>query len=194
LFDKQALSILKAARFFKDAVTNGKFDDVNVLKMRDLEHECDVNNHEIIDLLNRTFITPFDREDIHELAHEMDDIVDMIYSILKRINLYKVNEIDNGLMQFADYIEQAVFALSKAINGLRKPKLVRPIMDSCIEVNKLENLGDLLKDAIIGKILSSNPDPISFIKWKEIYEGTETALDICEDVANVIESILVKQG
>lgn len=194
LFDKQAMSILKAAKFFKEIVTHGHYDGVNVLKMHDIEHECDVNTHDIIDLLNRTFITPFDREDIHELAHELDDIVDMIYSITKRMNLYKLSEINADLIQFSDYIEQAVDALSSALKCLRKPKIVRPIMDSCIEVNKLENLGDLLKDAIIGKILESNPEPIMFIKWKEIYEGTETVLDICEDVANVIESILVKQG
>lgn len=194
LFDKQAESILKATVFFKEIVSQGTFDDVTVLRMHDMEHECDVHAHGIMELLNRTFITPFDREDIHALSHELDDIVDMIYSITKRIHLYKITDKSVGLLQFADYIEQAVTALSKALKGLRKIKNMRPIMDSCIEVNKLENLGDQLKDAIIGKLLESNPDPIQFIKWKEIFEGTETVLDICEDVANVIESILVKQG
>jgi uncharacterized protein Yka (UPF0111/DUF47 family) len=118
----------------------------------------------------------------------------MIYAVTKRINLYKINEINKDLIQFADYIEQSVAALSKALRGLRKIKNVRPILDSCIEVNKLENLGDQLRDALIGKFMDSNPDPITFIKWKEIFEGAETILDICEDVANVIESILVKQG
>jgi uncharacterized protein Yka (UPF0111/DUF47 family) len=194
LFDKQAESILKTSLFFKELALSGKFDDVNVLKMHDFEHECDVNTHDIIELLNKSFITPFDREDIHQLAHELDDIVDMLYSITKRINLYKIQEINADLIQFSDYIEQAVTSLAKALRCLRKLKNVRPIIDSCIEVNKLENLGDQLKDAIIGKLLEGNPEPILFIKWKEIFEGTETVLDICEDVANVIESILVKQG
>jgi predicted phosphate transport protein (TIGR00153 family) len=194
LFDKQTQAILEASQFFKELTLNGNFNDVNSLRMHDYEHECDVNTHDMIDLLNRTFITPFDREDIHQLAQELDNIVDMIYSITKRINLYKINAVNQDLLQFADYIEQSVAALGKALNGLRKIKNIRPIIDSCIEVNKLENLGDQLKDAVVGKLLDSNPEPIFFIKWKEIYEGTETVLDICEDVANVIETILVKQG
>jgi uncharacterized protein len=194
LFDKQGASILKATKFFREIVEKGLFDDVHVMKMHDIEHECDVHAHGMIELLNRTFITPFDREDIHALANELDDIVDMIYSITKRVNLYKINEVNVDLLQFADYIQQSVEALAKALTGLRKIKDTRSIMDNCIEVNKLENLGDQLKDALVGKLLDSNPDPITFIKWKEIFEGTETVLDICEDVANVIESILVKQG
>ncbi len=194
LFDKQTYAILCASRFFKELVLKGNFDEVNVLRMHDYEHECDVNTHDIIDLLNRTFITPFDREDILGLAQELDNIVDMIYSITKRISLYKMNEVNSDLLLFADYIEQSIAALKIALNCLRTPKNLRPILDSCIEVNKLENLGDQLKDALVGKLLDSNPEPIHFIKWKEIFEGTETVLDICEDVANVIETILVKQG
>ena len=194
LFDKQAASIIKTAKYFKEIVENGTFDDIIVLKMHDFEHECDVNTHDIIELLNRTFITPFDREDIHQLAQELDNIVDMIYSITNRIRIYKIKEINRDLVQFADYIEQSVTALAKTLHGLRKPKIIRPIAENYIEVHKLENLGDELRDALVGKLLDENPDPIYFIKWKEIFEGAETVLDICEDVANVIESILVKQG
>jgi hypothetical protein len=194
IFDKQTKAILNASRFFKELVLSGNFNDVNVQRMHDYEHECDVNTHDIMELLNRTFITPFDREDIHQLAEELDNIVDMIYSITKRINLYKIKEVNPDLLLFADYIEQSITALEKALNCLRKPKNQRPILDSCIEVNKLENLGDQLKDALVEKLLEGNPEPIFFIKWKEIFEGTETVLDICEDVTNVIETILVKQG
>ncbi len=194
LFDRQAKAILNTASYFKDLVQQGIVDDVSVLKMHDFEHECDVNTHDIIGLLNRSFITPFDREDIHQLAQELDNIVDMIYSITKRINLYKINGFNQDLLQFADYIVQSVTALEKAINCLRKQRITRPILDSCIEVNKLENLGDQLKDALVGKLLDLNYDAITFIKWKEIFEGTETVLDICEDVTNVIETIIVKQG
>ena len=194
LFDKQAAGIIKASNFFKEIVENGTFDDIIVLKMHDIEHECDTNTHDIIELLNRTFITPFDREDIHELAQELDNIVDMLYSITNRLKIYKIKEINSDLILFTEYIGQSVFALSKALHSLRKLKDTRPIMENNIEVHKLENLGDQLKDALVGKLIDSNPDPIFFIKWKEIFEGAETVLDICEDVANVIESILVKQG
>ncbi|MGA2142660.1 MAG: DUF47 family protein [Brevinematales bacterium] len=194
IFDRQAKAILNTSNYFKDLVREGVFDDVSVLKMHDYEHECDVNTHDIIGLLNRSFITPFDREDIHQLAQELDNIVDMIYSITKRINLYKIKGFSQDLLQFADYIVQAASALEKALNCLRRQRIIRPILDSCIEINKLENLGDQLKDALVGKLLDQNPDAITFIKWKEIFEGTETVLDICEDVANVIETILVKQA
>ena len=194
LFDKQGFGMIKAAGYFKEIVAKGNFDEIEILRMHDIEHECDVITYDIVELLNKTFITPFDREDIHALAYEIDDIVDMIYCITKKIRLYKIHEINIDLLQFSDYIQQAVNALAKAMNGLRHIKNVRPILDNCKEVNKLESLGDQLKDAIIGKFLDNNPDPINFIKWKEIFEGTETLLDICESVTKVIESILVKQG
>lgn len=194
LFDKQAAWAVEAARCFKELATYGKFDDDGVQLMNNIEHKADDVTHEIISNLNRTFITPFDREDIHALAHEMDTVVDIIHTMTKRMRLYKINEINQDLIQFAEIIEKSVGALARAVSGLRDLKKPQLIMDNCIEANRLENVGDQLRDMVIGKLFDDNTDPIKIIKWKEIYQDAETVLDQCEDVANVVESIMVKQG
>ena len=194
LFDKQASLAVEAARFFNELTQTGKFDDVNTQKMRDIEHDGDIITHEIIDTLNRTFITPFDREDIHALTSELDDVVDLIHSITTRMRLYQLTTVNTDMIQFADVIEQSSRALAKAVNGLKDIKRPRPILDYCIEVNRLENVGDALRENVIGKLVNDTADPIYIIKWKEVFEVAEIALDKCEDVANIVESIIVKQG
>ena len=194
LFDKQAEVINIAAAAFKDLAANGKFDDAGIERMKDIEHQCDEITHDIIDKLNRSFITPFDREDIYELAHELDDLVDMLYSVSKRMRLYKLNGVNPDLLKFAELIESSVRCLGKALGGLRHSKHHRPILVSCIEINRLENDGDHLRDQVIGKLFDDGGDAMQVIKWKEIFEGVETCLDICEDISNVIESILVKNA
>ncbi len=194
MFDQQADKIFLAAKAFRDLAGSGKWNDEGITMMRDFEHECDSITHDIIDKLNRTFITPFDREDIHSLAHELDNVVDMLYTTSKRLRLYKLAVVNNDLIQFSDLIVQSVSALSRGIKALRNHKNPKDIYDACIEVNQIENMGDQLRDAIILKLFDKTKDPIKIIKWKEIFESVETVLDICEDIANLMESILVKQG
>ncbi|HAH05830.1 MAG TPA: DUF47 domain-containing protein [Elusimicrobia bacterium] len=194
LFDQQATNAVETAALFKKLVQSGNFDEEGVQKIRDLEHEGDTVTHEIIDTLNRTFVTPFDREDIHALACELDDITDMIQAISTRMKLYKLTEPNHELMQFAEIIEQSARAVAKAVGGLREIKRPRRILDYCIEVNRLENVGDQLRESAITKLFDEVKDPLLVIKWKEVYEVAETTLDKCEDVANIVEGILVKQG
>jgi hypothetical protein len=194
LFDKQAAVINNAAKCFKELATGGNFDDAGVERMKDIEHQCDEITHDIIDKLNRCFITPFDREDIYELAHELDDLVDMLYSVSKRMRLYKVGGIRPELVKFSELIEQSVGCLGKALNGLRNSKHHKPILVCCIEINRLENEGDHLRDHVIGELFEKEKDAMTVIKLKEIFEGVETCLDIIEDTGNIIESILVKNA
>jgi len=194
LFDQQAANAVEASAHFKRLAQSGKFDEEGVQRMRDIEHEGDTLTHELIDTLNRTFVTPFDREDIHALACELDDITDMLQAITTRMKLYKLAEPNQELQQFAEVIEQSVRAVAKAVGGLREIKRPRRILDYCIEVNRLENVGDQLREAAIGKLFAEPKDPLFVIKWKEIYEVAETTLDKCEDVVNIVEAILVKQG
>mgnify|MGYP000865829721 CR=1 FL=1 len=194
MFDQQVVKIITAAETFKDLASKGKWDDEGITLMRDLEHECDSITHDIIDKLNRTFITPFDREDIHQLAHELDNVVDMLYTTSKRLRLYKLKTVNKDLIQFSELIVHSVKALGKGINAMRNHKNPKDVYDACIEVNQIENMGDQLRDAIILKLFEHTKDPVKIIKWKEIFESVETVLDICEDIANVVESILVKQG
>ena len=194
LFEKQANHALEAATCFKDMVTKGALDEDYLKKMGDIEHEGDQVAHQIFDRLNKTFITPFDREDIHTLTKELDDITDMIYTIANRLKVYKLISIDKNLIEFASVIEESVRGVVCAVKGMRSTKNSKSVFDTCIEINRLENVGDSMRDTMLAELFENEKDPVSVIKWKEIYQDAETVLDICEDVAHVVQSILVKQA
>ncbi len=194
LFDRQAECAVKAAVYFKELTQSGVFDDATVQRMRDIEHEGDDITHDIINKLNKTFITPFDREDIHLLAHELDSVIDIMHTICNQMRLYRLSGVNAHLIQFADIIEKSVTVLARAVKGLRDSRQPAAILDDCIEVNRLENSGDQLRDFVISKLFDEATDPFFLIKWKEVFQGAETVLDKCEDVANVVETILVKQA
>lgn len=190
----QAANLMKAAGYFKAALKDGVLDEAEVKKMHDLEHEGDALAHEITDMLNRTFITPIDREDIYSLANSLDDVLDLLNAMAGRMKLYKLDPRDEYFAQFIDLIDQAAAALSNAVKYMPDTKRQRRVLDYCIEVNRLENLGDLVREKAIGRLFELEKDPVTVIKWKEIYETAEGALDDCEHVAKFIESVLVKNG
>lgn len=194
LFDKQVAYAVDAAIYFKELVCKGAIDDKSLQKMKDIEHQGDEVAHEIIERLNKTFITPFDREDIHKLAKELDDVVDMLYTIVNRMKVYKITTVDKNLIEFAGIIEKSVRAVECAVKAMRSTKLLKAVSDACVEVNSFENIGDALRDSVLAELFETAKDPITVIKMKEIYQDAETVLDICEDVAHVVESILVKQA
>jgi hypothetical protein len=194
LFDKQVEYAIEAAVLFKEIASRGEVDAGSHIKMEEIEHKGDETTHSIIENLNKTFITPFDREDIHKLATELDDVVDVINTIVGRLRLYKLSGANKNLVEFAKVIEQSVREVARAVNGLRRPKDSKTILDCCVEVNRLENVGDSMRDEVLADLFETEKDPIAVIKWKEIYQDAETVLDVCEDVANVVESILVKQA
>ena len=194
LFEQQAKYAVDAADCFKELVSKNVLDEASLLKMHNIEHQGDDVAHTILDSLNKTFITPFDREDIHSLAKELDDIIDMLYTIVNRMKVYKVEGANKNLIEFASVIGESVRAVSRAVKGLRNAKKSRDVSDACVEVNRLENLGDTMRDDVLAELFETAKDPILVIKLKEIYQDSETVLDICEDVAHVVQSILVKQA
>lgn len=194
LFEKQADYAVDAAKCFKELVTKNSSDETALKKMHEIEHLGDDTAHEILDRLNKTFITPFDREDIHTLAKELDDVIDMLYTIANRLRVYKITDVDKNLVEFASVIEESVRAVACAIKGLRNMKHIKFVMRSCVEINRLENVGDTMRDSMLAELFEKSKDPIAVIKWKEIYQDAETVLDICEDVAHIVESIIVKQA
>ena len=194
LFDKQANCAVDAAKLFTELVLRGVFDSEAVQRMREIEHQADEVTHDIMKNLNLTFITPFDREDIHALASEMDSVIDMMYTIVNRMSVYKISGVDQDLVQFSNVIERSVRTLATAVKSLNNTKNYESTIEACIEVNRLENIGDTMRDTIIGKLFETSTDTIFIVKWKEIYQFAESVLDICEDVANVVESIVVKQA
>ncbi len=195
LFDKQVDLATEAASHFVKMVADFKVSENEVEKMKEIEHRGDEVSHQIMDQLNKTFITPFDREDIHSLAKELDDIIDMLYTITKRLRVYKILSPDRNLTEFARVIEMSVKGVAQAVKGLRNRKGHKEVLKACIEVNSLENLGDKMRDDMLGDLFEKYcKDPVAVIKWKEVYQDAETVLDVCEDVVHVVESILVKQA
>lgn len=194
LFEKQVSHAVEAACFFKEVVSRGSVTEDSLSKMASIEHQGDEVAHDIIEQLNKTFITPFDREDIHSLAKEVDDITDMINNIVSRLRVYDIHIVDKNLVEFSVVIEQSVRAVARAIGGLRNHKNSQAVSDACIEVNRLENVGDAMRDQALSELFCTSTDPIAVIKWKDIYQDAETVLDVCEDVAHVVDSIMVKQA
>jgi len=194
LFDKQVDYALSAATCFKELASKGAIDEGSLKKIGDIEHQGDEVAHEIFEHLNKTFITPFDREDIHALAKEIDDITDMINTIVSRLKIYNVVSVDKNLIQFASVIEESVRAVACAVKGLRSAKNFQSIQESCVEINRLENVGDKMRDVMLADLFDNMKDPITLIKLKEIYQDAETVLDVCEDVTHVVGAILLKQA
>jgi len=194
LFEKQVGYAVEAAETFKKIAETGTLNENLYNKIQSLEHQGDEITHTIINQLNKTFITPFDREDIYNLAKELDDVIDMLNTITNRIRVYKITVVNPTLVEFSSVILDSVKAVQSAIKCMRNVKQHESIMCSCVEINRLENVGDTMRDRALGSLFENEKDPITIIKWKEIYTDAETILDICEDVAHIIETILVKQA
>ena len=194
LFDKQVGYAVEAADYFKELTAKGAISEEALKKMEDIEHQGDEVAHDIIEHLNKTFITPFDREDIHALAKQLDDVIDMINTIVSRLRIYKLTSIDKNLINFASVISESVNAVAGAVKGLRHMKNSKIIQELCVEINRLENVGDEMRDTVLAELFEKCKDPITVIKLKEIYQDAETVLDICEDVTHVVGAIILKQA
>jgi predicted phosphate transport protein (TIGR00153 family) len=192
---EQVKVISDAVSYLKKMVEKEDYSEENVKKIKELEQQCDTLSHEIIDILNETFITPIDREDIHKIVNEIDDIMDLINVVANRLYIYKIKTVKNTYFpEFLENITDAVDAVKNAILSLKDIKKPRRILEYCIEINRLENSGDSIREKAIMELFEKEKDPIEIIKWKEIYEVLETVLDSCEKVARTIEEVLVKNG
>ena len=195
LFDRQIDNVVKGAKLFREIIEKPAVTADNIDKMHAIEHEGDEISHRIIDKLNESFITPFDREDMLDLSNSTDNIIDGIYMITKRYYIYKLLTPGEYSHKFADLIEQSVLALQKVVHGLKHRKHSKEVMEQCVEINRLENMADILRDEAISTLLNDeNANPIVVIKKKEMYETCENVTDLCEHTANIVESILVKNN
>ncbi len=185
---------MEGADALKKAVEKGTIDQFYIRKIHEIESKADEYTGSVIKQINKSFITPFDREDIHALAKALDDVIDMLNTISNRLTTYKIVEARQSLIECSLVIEEAARALSFAVKGMKDMKNYDVVMNACVEVSRLENISDSLRDTAIASLFETEKDPATIIKWKEIYEVSEAVLDICEDAAHVIESILVKQA
>jgi len=158
-----------------------------------LEHQADEITREVVTRLDRVFITPLDREDIHLLASRLDDVVDFIDGTSRRAQMYRAGEAPPGAIVLAEVVLRAAQALLLAVQNLEKNKN-RTVLDACDQVKRLEEEGDSVYHEWVGKLFDGSPDPLIVIKWKEIYDNLENTLDHMEDVCNVLESISIKHA
>ena len=194
ILEEASENVVKGAKAFRELVSHWSLDSELIPQIREIEHEGDRMTHEVIDRLNRTFITPIDREDIHGLAKELDDVIDIIQATMDRMQLYRIDRSSPILVQMAEVLVKATDAIGKAIKSLRDLKHSRRTLDFCIEINRLENEGDAILKVALGELFATPKDVLEIIKWKETYENAEYATDKCEDIANIIEGIVVKNA
>jgi len=159
--------------------------------LKRLEHEADQVTHEVVNRLDRTFITPLDREDIHQLASDLDDVMDVMDGAARRAQIFRLGPAPDGVKQLTEVIERMVGVLAEAVGRLKKGD---DVMRFAVEAKKLEEEGDAIYHEALGRLFEKERDAIEIIKWKEIYDNLERTLDESEDVANVLESITLKHA
>jgi len=158
-------------------------------RIKSIEHQCDDLTHSISTRLNKSFITPFDREDIYLLSGALDDIVDLIDDAARAMVMYDVHESTAHARNFAGVIERMAVQLHEVVSMLAKPNGISPRL---VELHRLENEGDEIYHRAIAELFRNETDPLDVIKWKDIYEKLEATVDRCENVANIIESVIIK--
>jgi predicted phosphate transport protein (TIGR00153 family) len=191
IFDRAALNVTKAASLLVSLMENFDNIEARAKEIYEVEQDGDMLTHDIMKKLNKTFITPIDREDLHTLASGLDDVLDLIWASVDRLAVFKITEPTKEAVAMSKDLFATAEVIHKAIKKL-KEKNYSHVQEYCIEINRLENKIDRgFRDAL-GSLFENMKDPILIIKWKEIYEHLEDASDKCEDVANVLESIVLK--
>ena len=190
LFKKAAHNMIEGSRLLKELMGDFRSPVEQAKRIKDIEHVGDGITHDIARRLNQTFITPIDREDIHDLASALDDILDLIEAVADRLVLYKVATPTESAVKLADILHQASVAVGRGVDRLGLPHL--EIKECSVEINSLENEADRVSRDAISALFEKQTDPIIVIKWKEIYENLEDGADRCEDVANILERIALK--
>ena len=190
LFLQMTVYISDAARELKEMLADKNHDYAEYAKrIKGMEHACDELTHSISTRLNKSFITPFDREDIYLMSAALDDIVDLIDDAATAIIIFDVKEIKDYAVDLANVIGGMAEQLREIVSTLQKPK---NITQRLVEIHRLENQGDDIFHAAIKELFREENDPLTVLKWKEVYEKLEAAVDRCENVANIIESVIIK--
>lgn len=194
LFTQTAADTCQAAKLLEMLMDNYVGVSEKIGAIEELEHKCDGHVHKMLELLNRSFITPIDREDIYLIAKELDNITDDIESTAHRFRMFNVTEIRDEAKQMGKLIVQCTEELREVMSELKRMKTSKRLREKIIEVNRIENEGDEIFRSAMQGLFVSESNPIEVIKWKEIYEYLENTLDACEDVADIIEGVVMKNA
>ena len=190
-FTAMADQIRGGARLLEEMVAQDPPLADKAHEVKEVEHKCDFLTHEIIQKLNKTFVTPIDREDIHAMARALDDVMDAIDNAATLIPLYHIDRVRPGTRELAHIIAQSCDAMRLAVAALESRS---GVLEHAVEINRLENEADRAHQRAVGQLFDEERDPIAVMKWKEILDLLEDATDRCEDVANLLENIVVKHG
>jgi predicted phosphate transport protein (TIGR00153 family) len=191
LFKEMADEIRAAAVLLEGLLASDPPDDPKVDLIKDAEHRCDALTHDSIQRLNRTFVTPFDREDLYALSTSLDNVMDAIDHAATLVRLYEIRTVRPGARELARTVTHSTDRLHSALDALATKKPVHP---HAVEINRLENEADRAYQEAVRRLFADETDPIMIIKWKEVLDVLEQITDACEDVANVIEGITVKHS
>jgi len=193
-FEELANKIEEGGQLFLEMAQTRDFSEVRVAKLKDIEHEADGITHKTYEKMHKTFLTPIDREDIYALVNKMDSIMDVIEATAIRIHLYKVKKPADEIIKQAQILRDSITKVKSIVHALRNMKNSKMILDGCVEINTLENEGDVVLRAIMANLFEKEKDAIELIKWKDIFQLLEEAIDVCEDVSNIVEGIVLKHA
>jgi len=193
-FDQHAALTEEGCKEFLALVRSPANIDSKARRIKEIEHETDVITHRCVEALHRTFITPIERDDIYRLITKMDDIMDFVEAASERISLYELREMTEDVVDLADVLVRASADVRIACSLLRNLKDPQEILKKCIDINRLENEGDAILRRGLARLFRGEPNAITVIKWKEVYENLESATDRCEDVANIIEGTVLENA
>jgi len=194
LFERGAAKVHEGVQLLEDLVKDFINVPLKAKRIKDVEHEADLIAHETFAKLNKTFVTPIDREDIHGLISSLDNILDHVEAAADKFSLYRVQSVKEDATLLADILSRTTQEVRNTVGLLRHLKGSDSVLQHCIEINRLENEGDFVYRSAIAKLFEKGDDPLEVLKWKEIYESIENAIDSCEDVANVIEGVVLKNS
>ena len=192
LFEQHAERTREACVLLVALLRPGANIEEHAKEIKRVEHLGDEITHTVIERLHQTFITPIDREDIHELVSRMDDVLDLVEATSERLWLYDVRQMEPEAVELAGVLLKAVEEMAAAVRGLRDLKDRPRLIAHCTEINRLENEGDALLRRAVARLFRESTDPIHVLKWKEIFDYLEDAIDRCEDVANVLEGVALE--
>jgi predicted phosphate transport protein (TIGR00153 family) len=193
-FEQQGKKTVEGCRAFLDMVDNPTDLESRAERVKQIEHECDEITHAVVEGLHKTFITPFDRNDIYRLITKMDDIMDLVEAAADRLALYDVPEMTKEVGDLARCLVSSAEHVLGAVANIRDLAKPNGILQHCIEINRLENVADTILRSALARLFREEKNPIAIIKWKEIYETLESATDRCEDVANIIEGVVLENS
>jgi predicted phosphate transport protein (TIGR00153 family) len=191
-FERHSKLTVQACKEFFELTSSTSDLTYRIAKIKELEHDADDTTHECLDALHMTFITPIDRYDIHRLIKRMDDIVDSIDAVSARVVLYDIVEFRSEAREMAEVIYKSSQELEQVVHRMRNLNEIEAINKHCIAVHQFENDGDTLLRKALSRLFREETDPIVIIKWKEIFERLEGATDRCEEVANIIEGVVIE--